>query len=718
MAENKKKGTGYLLAALCSTIIASSPAIAVDLTASDDATDALINMSIESIVNIKGISVSEHRKEESSSSKSIERVAEATAAVYTVTAEDIQRFGFTSIPEAIRMVPGAQVARVGANHWAVSLRGFTDLYTDKLLVLIDGRTIFSSVFSGVYWDMHELPMEDIARIEVVKGPGGTLWGANAVNGIINIITKKSRATQGKMASVSGGWGDDRAVGSLRYGGEVKGKEAHYRVYAKQRRRDDSTQYRHPNEWYKKEKGTKTYDSSEISQAGFRSDWRIDQAKTLLLHGDYEYGVLNNIVDNPSLLRYATAPAQAAVLANPGGGYTPYSDIPSIYATETTSAANLVARLENQVSETANSSIQVYFDRAHRNHKHYEVAINTYDFEFQYGFSKGKKQYITWGTGVRYITDSLEPSSYFNLDPANKSYLVWNAFVQDRIQIIPNKLALTLGSKIEHNDFTGVEYQPNIRLGYTPSETKTIWAAVSRAVRSANRLDTGANIKIMGLPSGPLTLNKNPDQQSEQLRAYEIGFRAYPKTNLSYDIAAFYNKYDKLRSTQIVNITVTPPGYNVKYVNSGQGYSYGGEFSLKYAPTEKWDIKFNYSHVNQNIQNEINVNNGKRSPAHQFNLSSFWQLPKNFEIGSILYYVDNLSGYRASNSTIEPTAPTVKDYYRFDTRLGYKPKNGVTLSLVGQNLFDDKHMEFIDQNNATKRKAEISRSFYLNMLLEF
>ncbi|MDH5470019.1 MAG: TonB-dependent receptor, partial [Gammaproteobacteria bacterium] len=473
-------------------------------TLAGTATADLTDMSLEALMNLEITSVS----------KKPQKKTEAAAAVFVITGDDIQRWGVTNIPDALRRVPGLQVARIDANKWAVSARGFNGRFANKLLVLIDGRSVYTPLFTGVYWDANIAMLEDIARIEVIRGPGGTLWGANAVNGVINIITKTAADTQGTLVSASAGNELDHLL-NVRHGG-VDRSGAHYRVYAMSRA--DDTGY----------STAAAHDDARIAQTGFRRDWKNGNADSHTLQGDVYQGT-----GGQELLIAPAAPALIIDDAETRGG-------------------NLLYRWNHKTDTDSSITLQAYFDHVGRESAVLFEDRQTLDLEFQHQFGWKDDHDVIWGVNFRRIQDDTDPTQIFSLTPPKRRVNLWTVFLQDEISLFEDRARLTVGTKLEHNDFTGLEVQPNLRMAWLTESGNTIWGAVSRAVRTPSRGEHDVSLMVIPPPPAPppLTIFGSNAFKSEDLVAWEIGFRRAIADSVTIDVAAFYNEYDQLRTIDV------------------------------------------------------------------------------------------------------------------------------------------------------------------------
>ncbi|MBI5186694.1 MAG: TonB-dependent receptor plug domain-containing protein [Nitrospinae bacterium] len=512
-------------------------------------------------------------------SKKEENLLDAAAAVYVVTQEDIRRSGAASIPEALRMVPGLQVARIDANKWAITSRGFNGRYASKLLVLMDGRSIYTPLFAGVYWEVQDTLLEDVDRIEVIRGPGATLWGANAVNGVINIITKKAGETQGGLAT-GGGGDEERGFGGLRYGGKLNGN-ASYRAYAKYFNRDS----------FVDESGKDGTDEWDQYRGGFRVDWDSSQDDSLTFQGDAYSGNAGQTMTQPAL-----AP--------------PYSR--TFDGDINVSGENVLARWKRSFSSSSDMEIQLYYD----NNEYGEEDVgrsdlDIFDLDFQHRFMLGERHQVIWGLGYRYIHGKFDSSFAVSFDPENRADHLFTAFLQDEIAIIHDRLHLIVGSKFEHNDYTGSEAQPNGRLVWTPDPRHTVWTAISRAVRTPSWSDHGIRINFLAFPGFDgstvlSSLNGGRNFDSEELLAYELGYRLQPSDRLFFDLSTFYNVYNNLLTSEpgapFYETTPAPAhlATPLRFGNKMDGETYGVEAAATWDVTEAWRLMAGYSWLNMDL----------------------------------------------------------------------------------------------------------------------
>ncbi len=610
-------------------------------------------------------------------SKKPEDLFTSPASATVLTAEDIRRSGATSIPEVLRMVPGVEVARINTGSWAVSIRGFNNEHANKLLVMIDGRSTYNPLFAGTRWDVHDVMLEDVDRIEVIRGPGGTLWGSNAVNGIINIITKNSRDTQGVLAT--GGVGShEQEFGALRYGGTV-GRSAHYRVYAKYFNRDDT-----PSKTFSDDA-----DDHDHLQGGFRLDWRIDDANSLTLQGDVFSGHVGR--NGWKISRRTLA----------------FQDFTEHFATR---GGNLLGRWSRSFSETSDMTLQIYYSREVHKERLLKETINTTDIDFQHRFRPFKSHEIVWGLNYRYSNDHTDGTLVLFLDPEDRDLQLYSGFIQDTITLVPERLSVILGIKAEHNKYTDMEYQPNIRIAWTPNTENTLWASVSRAVRIPSRVERNG---INNIAAWPFMLSKNKnDIKSERVVAYECGYRFRPAPNFLLDLSLFYNRYSNYRSqTNIPAFFVAEPVPHIElakfYDNDMDGETYGLDISATWDVSSDWRLFAGYSFIDIHMHNATSSQHNQRegrSPENQVYLRSYLNLPGNVELDIILKYTDNLTHVK------------IHSYTRLDVRLGWHISRQWELSIVGQNLIDSGHVEYV--NRAGSRSNEIERRLYTKLIWRY
>jgi iron complex outermembrane receptor protein len=615
-------------------------------------------------------------------SKKPQEIGHAPAAVFVISQEDLRRSGVTNIADALRMVPGMEVAQINSHAWAVSTRGFNSYYATKLLVLVDGRSVYTPEFSGVYWETVDTLFEDIDRIEVIRGPGGTLWGANAVNGVVNIITKHTKDTQGGLLTAGAG-NQERGSGSVRYGDKLS-ETTHYRVYAKTAKRDEFQTSVVPDGW-------------QTNQAGFRVDGAPDKSNQWRVQSD----IYRSEQDELDWKTFRSGEA-------------------------TVTGGNLLAAWERSYSEASDVKLRAYYDYYQRKLPVAEIANHTFDLEFQHRYQVNPRNELIWGLGYRHLYSDIPPAEMIQFDPAQRHDNLFNLFVQDDFKLIPDKLTLTVGGKIEHNDYTGWEIQPNLRGLWLFSEKRSLWAAVSRAVRAPNRVDHNVTLEMPVQPTQnpfypvPLVVRGSgtKDFESETVVAYEIGLHNQPTPKFSWDMALFLNRYDKLTAGQR---NVMPDLANGRIlilqqgINGIKGETYGLELSASWKPLDWWGLHGAYTFLEMSLEDKYGIGVSvadfeNRAAQHRVSLRSNMNLAANWELDAWLRYVTELPGDAASNSYVDA-------YASVDLRLGWRPRKDLELSLAGRNLFDKRHYEFI-ADTFNPLYGEVDRSFHLQARWQF
>ncbi len=628
--------------------------------ASEDSFSDFTDFSIEQLLHVEVTSVG----------KKTQRLTDAAAAIYVITSDDLLRSGVTSIPEALRMVPGIQVARIDANKWAISARGFNGRFANKLLVLIDGRSVYTPLFSGVYWDVQDTLLEDIERIEVIRGPGATLWGANAVNGVINIITRRAEETQGVLVSTGAG-SEERSFGSVRFGSQA-GDQTFYRIYGKYFERDA----------FVTSSGDDAADDWNSLRGGFRLDSALTNVDNLTLQGDIyngQAGQTDSIV--------TSIPPDYRQIYEQDSGF---------------SGGNLLGRWERIFSAESDLSLQAYYDHTYRDDEGIlEEKRDTFDVDFQHRFALFKNHDVIWGLGYRMTHDVIK--GYFDntVGSDSENDQLFSAFMQDEYAIVPNELSLVVGSKFEHNEYSGFEYQPNIRLLWNVDPQHTLWGAVSRAVRTPSRIEDDGHLITEIFPPGDnqnpfpypeaavVTVDGSHDFDSETLLAYEVGYRYAPINRFSVDFAAFINTYDNYRTGE-PRLGIP---FNVQNVaeNNAEAKAHGIELLIDWWPLKWWELETAYTYFKLDIDLDRDSNDQgtlslyeKSSPQNQLSFRSSMNLSSSVKLDLWLRYVDEIFF----------DSIRVDDYLVLDARLAWQLTKNLELSLVLQNLMDDRHQEFI------------------------
>jgi iron complex outermembrane receptor protein len=574
----------------------------------------------------------------------------APSAIQVITQEDIRRSGATRLPEALRLASNLQVAQVDSRQWAISARGFNNTLANKLLVMIDGRTVYTPLFAGVFWDVQDTLIEDIDRIEVVSGPGATLWGANAVNGVINIITKPANETQGTLLTAAGG-SLLNGLGAARYGTKLA-ENTYVRVYGKYFDRGNTVL---PS-------GGDATNDWRMGQGGLRLDWLPPQGDSFTLQAD-GYG---------------------GSFEQPAPGNTDVN------------GQNVLGRWRRPLAEGSDLTVQSYWDRTYRKTpQSFTEDLNTFDLDFQHRFPLGQRQEIIWGGGYRLMIDRVDNGPGLAFRPEDQDLQLVSGFVQDEFILVPERLRFTLGTKLEHNDYSGFEVQPSGRMTWTPEEHQTVWGAISRAVRSPSRVDR--DLFFPATP--PYAIAGGKDFDSEKLIAYELGYRWRPVDRLTLSLASFFDDYDDIRSISTNTFTIE---------NANGAEIWGIEFSGGFEPLDWWRLRAGYTFLHKHTfisPGGSDINRGRaegNDPEHQFVLQSMINLPYGLELDCVLRYVDNLP---------EPPVPA---YFTADVRIGWRWRNNLEISVVGQNLCDPQHPEF----GPPATRQEIPRSVYGKVTWQF
>lgn len=598
-------------------------------------------------------------------SRSEATVLESPAAVYVITQDDIRRSGVTSIPEALRLAPGVNVARIDAHRWAIGVRGFNQEFSNKLLVMMDGRAVYSPLFSGVRWDQQDTALEDIERIEVVRGPTAALWGANAANGVINIITKNAKDTQGTL--ISGGWGtEEQGFGTVRYGGKLA-DDVFYRVYAKGQSQGDT---KFPN-------GTTSQDSWEQVRGGFRVDGERAGEHRFTVQGDLGAG-------------------------EPRELFVPFGTTNIVPDTIKHVTANLLGRWTRILGADSDFTVQTYFDHTERRVFNQRERLETFDVDIQHRVPLGERHALTWGGGYRLTLDDVVFTAPLSFDARHRNIHLGRLFVRDDITLFPERLTLTLGSQFEYYSFSGADYQPTARLKWTPTDRQTVWTSVSRALRTPSRADEDLRITTS---TGKTTFAPNRNLDPEEVLSYELGYRAQLHERFSFDLAVFYSDYHRLRSQETIAPGVTMRDQKI------HGETYGGEASVTWRPTAWWRLQGSYSHLETQLHNAVGGNDTAsvlrdegRNPKHQATVQSSWDLTRAVNFDAVLRYVDRLD-------SVAPFAD-IPAYVQLDLRLAWRPSRNLELALTGQNLLDQRHSEFLPGAFGTLgQPREIQRGVY-------
>ena len=642
------------------------------------AQDDYLQMSLEELMNVPVTSVS----------KSESTLSQSAAAVYVITGEDIRHSGATTVPELLRAVPGMDVAQMNGNRWAVSSRGFNYAFANKLLVLIDGRTIYSPVFSGVFWEELNLMLDDIERIEVIRGPGAAIWGANAVNGVINIITKDTKDTIGGLASTSAGT-LERTVDQVRYGGEL-GEDSQYRLYGRYYNRG-------PLE-------NDSNDSGEGYLAGFRMDSAVTKDDSLMLQTS-----ANWMSGEQTFVR----------------NYVVEALRDEIDLSDKAEHFYALSRWTHNFSADSRSELLFYYDYNQRDYAGVNAELHTFDFEAQHEYQTTDWMKVIYGASYRGVMDSFVASEQMQLGfPDSEKYVaISSAFLHSELSLLPQELILTLGAKVEDNTYTGFEWEPNLRLSYLASNNHTFWAASSRAVRMPARINDGLQYNLgalgfdqtTGLATEP-ELNGNPDFRSENLAAYELGYRGLLTDEVSLDLALFYNRYGDVETIEPAGMPyLSPRGTLIvpaSYANLRDAETWGVETALTFAFSRSVRLRASHSFFEMHIYTDpASQNIGDTvaegiDPDNQVKAQLSVDLPHNIEWDVQMAYVSALPFIDLDR------------YVRFDSRLATRLRPDLTLSLVMQNLLDDGHYEFSTNSGLYSEASSIPRAGYLKLDYRF
>jgi len=609
------------VSALLAALLAAPAARAIVPAQNDD----IAELSLEELANIQVTSVS----------KRSESLSDAAASIFVITGNDIRRAGAASLPEALRLAPNLQVARVDARNYAVTARGFSSPFENKLLVLIDGRTVYSPLFSGVFWDVQDVVLDDVERIEVISGPGATLWGANAVNGVINIITKSSAATQGALLAAT--LGKDARDGAVRYGGRMKG-DGHYRAYAKHAENDDTHTAA----------GATTQTGWHRDQAGFRTDW----GDGLTVQGD---------VYDARLRQANTRDIRVA-------------------------GANLLGRAARTFADGSSATVQLYWDHTERDQPNaFHERLDTFDLQLQHAVHVGGSHHVVWGGGYRLGHDRVENGPAFGFLPGTLNLRWANLFAQDEIALRDN-LRLTAGLKIEDNNYTGVEMLPTLRLAWNPRPAALVWTSLSRAVRAPSRIDRDLYSPIRppvvnGVPQYGVA--GGPGFESETAKVFELGYRGRPSASLSYSTTLFFSRYDRLRTLE-----PNPSGPGSVFENQADGLTRGIEAWASWQAADAWRLSGGggVQRVGTTLQpgsRDLTGTTGlfTSDPTH------YWQVRSTYDVGAGQEFDVTLRHVGAL------PRPGVPAYTAVDARWGWRVRPGVELSIIGHNLLDPRHAEF-------------------------
>jgi len=675
-----------LVASLLSTLLTMQVMAA---QAASSETEELIGLSLEELLQVEVTTLS--RKPQTLSS--------SPAAVFVVTQTDIQKSGARTLPDILRMVPGLQVAQADASSWAVTARGSNGIFAGKLLVLQDGRPLYGPMYSGVRWDAQDTDLSSIDRIEVIRGPGAVMWGSNAVNGVINIITKDSAETQGFKADVAVGNYTNLET-TLRWGGKA-GDNVNYRLFGKYFDRDGFA--------------ASDYDAWDFSRLGGRLDWDVSNADAVRMTAEiYDGTVGENYTFNSLTPPYSV---NSDVATEPSGGF-------------------VTLNWAHNLSETSDFAVQVYYDKADRVALAPEEERDTVSLDFQHHFRLGSRNDFVWGFEARHSADDTTGSETISLDPASRTQRIYSGFLQDEIRLYGEQVFLTLGTKVENNNFNQSEYvwSPNARLSWLISDTSTVWGSVAKAYRAPNRIEQ--DVSILGGVIPPMTppntypvpfaisVAGNPQFDSEEVMAYELGFRTQPIDTMTVDVALFYNDYKELRWGEDLGISCQPAGLpisdpacffgafdyaelGVTFVNQGRQDTRGVELALSYVPLDWWQLYAGYTYlkIEGDDFSTLPMSFGEDAPEHQLSLRSNMSITRAGQLDLWLRYVDELK------------IQQVASYVTLDARLAWQITSAIQVALIGRNLLESSHLEFREEfgSNAT---VEVQREAIAELTVQF
>lgn len=648
----------------------------------------LADASLEELMNIEVRSVG----------RKSQKLTSVASAVYLITREDLRRSGAASVPEALRMVPGLQVARIDASKWAISARGFNRRFANKMLVLVDGRTIYNNMYSGVYWDQNDVPLENIERIEVIRGPGATMWGANAVNGVINIITRSSSDTQGAMVSTGAGT-EDRGSAFVQYGGAVNDR-LHYRVFGK------------ANNWnHLSSPGGvgSSGDDWRQRRGGGRMDWLVSQRDNLTIHGDGYTG-------SASQSSFANFPRQTSG--------------PTLREQVAFDGSYLLTRWERSHSEDSTTALQVYANQENRREPLGDARLQTLDLDLEHRYHRSARHDVVFGGGFRRLKDRIRSVTRV-FDPESRTDHLASGFLQDDVCVLPERLILTVGTKLLHNSYSGFEVQPSVRVLYAASPEEQFWSAVSRAVRTPSRRDQDLRIRFDLPPQAtPLPVvgqfGGDPDFGSEKVIAYEAGYRNLFHRRVAVDLASFFNRYSSLESVGAGQLFLEPGPVPhmvlpIRVGNKNHGHTYGVDLTSTWSLNSRWRVYGNYSWLRVNISNTGNetpflsqggissspvailfseVTGSGRDPQHTVQVRTSIDVTPGFGVDAAVYRVSKLQGVN------------IPGYARADVHVNWRLRGGLMLSAGFRNMLDPSHREMLSEGSISG--SEMRRGPYVKL----
>jgi iron complex outermembrane receptor protein len=623
---------------------------------------ALERLSLEELMQVEVATVGGFRQ----------TLSEAPAAIYVISGEEIRRGGHHSLAEALRMVPGMYVGRINNSSWLLGARGLSGnaLTATRYLVLVDGRTVYDPLFSGTFWDVVDLPLSDIDRIEVIRGPGPTLWGANAMNGVINVITKPAAETLGGLVRVAPG--DPENVATVRYGGEVPGGGA-YRVWGKYRQRDAS----------ELSIGGSAHDELTTARGGFRLDRGDVSSHLFTLQGD--------AYDHPETESSVRLPV-------PGR----HQEFEQVISDGEVSGANLLFRVRHEDSAQKGWRVRAYYDHTDRQNPQIGVERDSANLAYRGWAPWGERHDLLWGFEYDWTSDSIRDSAILLFTPDERSWSFVNGYVQGTSELVAGRLFAMVGTKLTYHEFVDLELQPSARLWWTPDEHQTVWAALSRPVRVPSRLerdgalvfsyaDTGQ--LLGGPPSGlivPLALGGEPELDVESLLAYEVGYRRLFGARVSLDAALFYNDY-----ADLVSVPTSVVG---TWNQLGRAETYGVELSSSWRVADWWQLEGAYSWLRVQVHGPVFQFEEDSAPEHMAQLRSRLSLRHGVELNGAAYYVDRIR------------QGDFDAYVRLDVGLSWRLRPDLEISIRGQNLLEAAHTE--------ASAVEVPRGGYLQLTAAF
>lgn len=630
-----------------------------------------------------------------SASKKTETLSQAAAAIFVLRSEDIRRSGAATITDALRMVPGLYVAQPNQRNEMVSARGFSDFLNSKMLVLVDGRNIYTPEFGGVYWVLQNLILEDIDCIEVIRGPGGTLWGANAVNGVINIITKDTQETQGVLLSTS--IGSQKFV-AARYGGSLLGGYLTFRIFG---RGDTWEPGVLPS-------GEDAFYSGNQARLGIRADWKTSARDALMLQAEGYRGTQENLIEG---------------FMSPSGGLRMIRDVLG------PRGGHLLLRWRRQMTSSSSTEALGYCDWNDWTGLATESRM-TCDAEFQHTWQIRPRHSLIWGANLERSRGLTDQSFGSHGVPRAETTVTVSGVGQYEFVLVPDHLRFIVGNKIEHNSYTGLEVQPQFRSVLSPVKAHTVWGAVSRAVRTPTRVQHNMDVVIAQLPTPIptfLTVVGNQKLRSEVLRAYELGYRFEPSHKLSFDAAIFYNDYEWLSNgnlldplgtagAPVLNANPTYLEFRLPWQNLGSGQTHGAEIYVKWRPLDRWSVGTGVTELRggaTNFNSSINMpmNN---TPRHQFNIQSRFNLTSRLELDGGIYHYNGIPSYSFGGVPYQG----IPTHNRVDLGLSWRKTHGFTFAVWAHDVGAGPHWENRSSMFMASGSEVRGRSVAIKALWEF